>query len=214
MTVLRFLHTSPVHVDTFDALLRASGSARQTVHAVDESLLSRARQEGPEAVEDLARDRLHELVAAGAGVVCCTCSTIGGMAEAADLTVPVVRVDRPMAARAVRVGSRIGVVAALESTLAPTRALLAEEAERAGITTSVHTVTVRGAWDRFEAGDHDGYTSLVSRAARELAPVVDVVVLAQASMAAAEARLTDLAIPALSSPRIAVDHLVTMTSLS
>ncbi len=57
-----------------------------------------------------------------------------------------------------------------------------------------------GAWEAFEAGDTDGYERLVEAAARALAPTVDVVVLAQASMAGAADRLRDLGVPVLTSP--------------
>lgn len=94
--------------------------------------------------------RLDELVAAGVDVICCTCSTIGDIAESSDAKVTVFRVDHPMARHAVKRGQRIGVVAALESTLEPTRALIEDEAARAGADVSLELVTASDAWARFE----------------------------------------------------------------
>jgi hypothetical protein len=49
-------------------------------------------------------------------------TTIGFLhAERIPVAVPVLRIDRPMAERAVAAGGRIAVVAAVESTLAPIR---------------------------------------------------------------------------------------------
>ena len=206
MATVGFLHTSPVHVSTFDDLVHQVAPTLDAVHAVDESLLELARAAGPEAVLDGVRERVDELRAQGASAVVCTCSTIGDVAERVAGDVHTLRVDRPMARRAVRLGARIGVVAAVESTLAPTNALLEQEAAAAGVRPTIELVVVDGAWAAFEAGDMSGYLQLIAAAARDLAERVDVIVLAQASMASAEERLHDVGVPVLSSPRAAVVH--------
>ncbi|MEU4266730.1 arylsulfatase [Streptomyces sp. NPDC026092] len=198
---LALLHTSPVHVPVFDGLRDRHHPGLGLRHVVDEELLVRARAEGPEAVAGAVRDALAEAVAEGAGAVLCTCSTLGGVAErhAAELRVPVVRVDRPMAAEAVR-ADRIVVVAAVGSTLAPTLDLLRDEA--GDRTPGITTLLVDGAWDRFLAGDHDGYLDAVAAAVDRVDPTDGgVIVLAQASMADAVERTTT-PLPVLSSPRL------------
>lgn len=112
-----------------------------------------------------------------------------------------------MAARALQAGRRIAVIAALDSTLAPTLALLEEEASAADHEVETTPIVAKGAWDMFEAGDQAGYVECVERTARAAAPTADVVILAQASMAPAEALLTDLPTPVFSSPRPAVEYL-------
>lgn len=206
MTTIGFLHTSPVHVPTFDGLTHQSWPLLGTIHVVDESLLTRARAEGPEAMQAAMWTRVNELKDNGADVVCCTCSTVGDIAEKAGIGVPVFRVDRPMARRAVALGPRIGVVAALESTLGPTQELILGEAVAAGSEVSVELVVADHAWSLFEAGDLDGYIRVITESARALEGRVDVIVLAQASMASAESGLLDLSVPVLSSPRLAVEH--------
>ncbi|MEO7448720.1 MAG: aspartate/glutamate racemase family protein [Humibacillus sp.] len=198
-----------MHVATFDDLVRRRLPQACTSHVVDEALLADARAHGPRAVANQVRDRIEELVAAGADIICCTCSTIGDVAEGSDAVVPVFRVDRPMAGRAVELGPRVGVVAALGSTLEPTRALLEGEAARVGVVVALELVTATGAWSRFERGDQQGYLADVAETACRLAPRVDVIVLAQASMAGAEPRLNGLGVPVLSSPRLAVEHFAT-----
>ncbi|WP_328875281.1 aspartate/glutamate racemase family protein [Streptomyces sp. NBC_00287] len=199
---LALLHTSPVHVPVFDALRDETLPGLELRHFVDERLLERARGEGPDAVAPDVAAALHRAVAEGARAVLCTCSTIGGVAEAAaaDIGVPVLRVDRPMAATAVATGPRIVVLAALESTLGPTAALIEEEAERAGRRVTVETRFVEGAWPRFEAGDTEAYVRLIAAAA-DAVTSADAIVLAQASMAPAQ-HLTTTTVPVLSSPRL------------
>ncbi|WP_327420903.1 aspartate/glutamate racemase family protein [Streptomyces sp. NBC_01527] len=195
---LALLHTSPVHVPVFEALRDADHPGLALRHLVHEDLLARARDAGPDAVRGDIEALLAGAVAEGATAVLCTCSTIGGVAESAaeSLGVPVLRVDRPMAAAAAA-RDRVVVLAAIGDTLPSTLALLAEEAGDRRV--DIRTVLVAGAWARFEAGDRDGYLELVAAAADRVTDA-DVIVLAQASMADAATR-TATQIPVLSSPR-------------
>ncbi|WP_329329132.1 aspartate/glutamate racemase family protein [Streptomyces mirabilis] len=196
---LALLHTSPLHIPVFDALRDEDHQGLELRHMVDEELLARARREGPAAVAGEVRAALDRAVADGARAVLCTCSTIGAVAEEAGAGVPVLRVDRPMAAAAVAAGPRVVVVATSGSTLEPTVALVEEEARAAGRSVRVRTLLVDGAWARFEAGDIDGYVRSVATAADSVTDA-DAIVLAQASMTPAQ-RLTTTAVPVLSSPR-------------
>ncbi|WP_405681311.1 aspartate/glutamate racemase family protein [Streptomyces sp. NBC_00868] len=195
VTDLLLLHTSPAHVPVFDALRDRSHPGAVLRHRVVPELLDRARAEGPQAV---APDLARLLAEAGPVPVLVTCSTIGATAEslAPALGSPVLRVDRPMAAAAVRTGARIVVLATVESTFAPTCELLAEEAGERPV--SIRTQLVAGAWERFAAGDDAGSLARVAEAADAVIDA-DVIVLAQASMAGA-ADLVTTRILVLSSP--------------
>jgi hypothetical protein len=198
---LALLHTSPLHVPVFDALRDEDHPGLELRHLVDEDLLARAREVGPDAVSDDVRAALSRAVADGASAVLCTCSTIGAVAEAAAgaAGVPVLRVDRPMAAAAVAAGERVVVLATVASTLAPTADLVTEEAHRAGRPVTVRTVLVDDAWAHFEAGDTETCARLVAAAADAVTDA-DAIVLAQASMTPAQ-RLVRTGVPVLSSPR-------------
>lgn len=201
--MLALLHTSPVHVPVFDALRDEDHQGLELAHFVFEDLLTRARAEGPEAVATDVRAVLARAVADGAVAVLCTCSSIGGVAEAAaeEAGVPVLRVDRPMAAAAVAAGPRVVVVATSESTFGPTVALVEEEARRAGLPADVRKLFVDGAWALFQAGDTEGYVRAVADAVDSIAgDDADAIILAQASMTPAQL-LTTTAVPVLSSPR-------------
>ena len=119
-----FLHTSPAHVETFDRLVKAADPAVQVEHVVAEDLLADAQRVG--ANDPALVERIHAAMAGaasnGAAIVVCTCSTIGGPPERASTGTgfTTARIDRAMANRAVELGPRILIVAALESTLVPT----------------------------------------------------------------------------------------------
>jgi glutamate racemase len=206
--VIGFLHTAAANRATFATLLREMDARVDARHTVDETLLADARAAGTvtPAVARRVAAAVEALVGQGAGVVVCTCSTIGAAAEAASRPagVTVLRVDRPMAERAVELGRRIVVVAALPSTVGPTTDLLRDVARRAQRAVEITEVVCTDAWPHFERGDTATYLAEVGRALRQAAALGDVVVLAQASMAAAGDAAADLAVPVLSSPRLGV----------
>lgn len=213
MTTLGFLHTSPVHVGTFDRLAAEVCPEISLAHVVDVELLRDACREGitPE-LERRIEEILVTMAQNGAAVVVCTCSTIGGCAEEAARRrgVALVRVDRAMAEQAVMLGDRIAVVAALASTLAPTQQLILEAAADAGKTVTVVAVLCEDAWPAFEGGDLPGYYECIAQAAALAAGRADVVVLAQASMAGALPLCKEVDVPVLSSPRLGLAAAVEM----
>jgi Asp/Glu/hydantoin racemase len=207
VTTIGFLHTSPVHIPVFRALLAELDPDVADVQLVDESLLADVRERGYDAsIEARLLDRLHELAGHDPAVIVCTCSTLSGHAERLDGQVgaPVLRIDRPLAERAVAHGGRVALVAAVESTLGPTRALFEECASATRSGAAVVDAPCLEAWPLFERGDLAGFHEHIARHVRALAADADVVVLAQASMAPAAALLADVTIPVLSSPRLAV----------
>ena len=216
MTTVGFLHTSPVHVATFESLVAELLPGAGVVSIVDVDLLDRARAQGleePELAAGVGR-ALDVLAGGGATEIVCTCSTIGVLAEriGRERSLSVVRVDRPMAERAVETGGRILVVAALASTVAPTIDLIAEVATGRGASVDVDVLLAEGAWPLFESGDLGAYLRTIADAAVAAASgaeAPDVIVLAQASMApvAELADIVALGIPVLASPQSAVQSL-------
>lgn len=204
--MIGFLHTAEVHTATFAGLVDEMAPQSGSTHVVDPALLVDAQTRGGVDAELRVRlrDRLHE-AAIGAGIVVCTCSTISGAAEllADEIGVPVIRVDRPMAERAVEIGPRIAVVAALASTIGPTTELLGSIAASTGRPVELREIVCADAWADFEAGHMDAYLDAIARAVDTVAAPVDVIVLAQASMAAVADRART-PVPILSSPRLAV----------
>ncbi|MGJ7556336.1 aspartate/glutamate racemase family protein [Variovorax sp. RB3P1] len=204
---LAFLHTAQVHVPTFERLVREIAPDLRVRHAVREDLLADARVVGVDDAGLIAHVHraMHEAAASGATVVVCTCSTIGAIAErtATGDAFKALRIDRAMADHAVRTGPRVLIVAALESTLAPTTALVLSAAQNAGVEVRPSQLLVEQAWSLFQSGDITGYVETLAgaiRAKANSADGTDVVVLAQASMAPVEEALADLGIDVLSSP--------------
>ena len=205
--MLAFLHTAASHVPTFEGLVREIDPQLDCRHAVEEQLLADATAAGgvDAALTVRIGATIGRLRADGARVVVCTCSTIGDAAEAASRDdAPVLRIDRPMAEAAVRIGPRVAVVAALETALTATAHLLESAARAAGRPLSLQPTVCADAWPLFVAGDRDAYLAAAEAAARAAAAGADVVVLGQVSMAPVVDRLRDLGTPVLAAVPLGV----------
>ncbi|WP_235580983.1 hypothetical protein [Pseudorhodoferax sp. Leaf265] len=132
---IAFLHTSSVHVETFEHLAKAIDPALDVEHVVAVDLLVEAQRVGADDPALIARvhSAMADAAARGAALVVCTCSTIGAAAERTPTGAgfAATRIDRAMADRAVALGPRVLLVAALDSTLAPTAALIRTSAAAA-----------------------------------------------------------------------------------
>jgi Asp/Glu/hydantoin racemase len=206
---LAFIHTSPVLTPTFAQLAAELLPGVQIFHMVDESLIKNTIAAG--ALTKATARRVLSLIEsaqnAGADAALVTCSSIGKAVELARplIDIPVVRVDEPMAAVAVASGGRIGVAATLRTTLMPTLQLLEDTAGQRHKSIDIVPCLCEGAFEALLAGRADEHDRLVSGALRKLADDVDVVVLAQASMARVLERNPLNGTIVLASPRLAVE---------
>ena len=207
---LAFLHTVLSLPPVFAALAEELLPNTELFHIVDESLLNVTRKTG--ALTAVTRRRvlgyLESAAEAGADLVLVTCSSIGPAVDAARdfVPVPVLRVDEAMADEAVRLGSRVGVIATLTTTLEPTAALVERRARVTGKDVEVVSHVCDGAFEAVQSGDRDRHDELVRAGVRRLGAAVDVIVLAQASMARVVDALPDedRTVRILSSPRLGV----------
>lgn len=201
---IAFLHTSNVHVATFDALRDRLAPGLVLHHEVREELLQPDVSGGCCAPNFMSGTRaiVEALAEAPARIVVCTCSTLGPLVEAINEAhgVPVMRIDRPMADQAVRHGGHIAVCAALDSALQATVALVQESAAHSGTQVSLTAHLFDGAWDDFEGGDLGSYYQRIANGLCGAASEADILVLAQASMAPAVTLSSELPVPILSSP--------------
>ena len=112
-----------------------------------------------------------------------------------------------MTEAAVQRGKHIGIAATLGTTLRPTLELLQAKAEQSGRDIEVTPLLVSEAYQKLIAGDREGHDTVLAEALTKLAETVDVVVLAQASMARVLPRLPEaLQAKFLTSPRLAIER--------
>ena len=215
---LGLIHTSATLVPVFQQLCSEYLPHVKTFNIVDDSLIKNVISCG-ELTPATARrvvNYVGSAEAAGADHILVTCSSIGAAVEAsAALTkVPVLRVDQPMADKAVATGKRIGVVATLPTTLQPTSDLVRRRAVFANKQIDLTSRLCEGAFDALMSGDAATHDRMVATALKELSASVDVILLAQASMARVVDTLdaADKRVPILASPPIAIQYLATILS--
>lgn len=158
-------------------------------------------------------DHVRAAEEAGASVMQLTCSSISPCADvaAAQVSIPLLRVDEPMVEKAITLGRRIGVVATARTALGPTVDLVHTCALEAGREVEVEAVVCQEAYAGLASGDLELHDRIVREKLEEMSSRNDVILLAQASMArAAEGSSLAGRIPVLSSPRLAVQRLARM----
>jgi Asp/Glu/hydantoin racemase len=213
---LGLVHTSATLVPVFAQLCKDKLPGVNVFNIADDSLVKGIIASGSltPVIARRVASYLESAELAGADYIMVTCSTIGPAVEAGAklIGVPVLRVDQPMADKAVTTGKKIGVVATLRTTLEPTADLISRRADKAGKKIELMSRLCEGAFEALMSGDAATHDAKVAAALKELSQEVDVIVLAQASMARVVDTLApaDKRVPILASPGIAVDYLATV----
>jgi Asp/Glu/hydantoin racemase len=208
-----FIHTVAPLVPVFAELAQRHLPGTDIFNIVDESLLRNTIRQGALSTQTMRRvaGYIWSATDAGAEAVMVTCSSIGPAVDATRplSPVPLFRVDEAMAEKAIGLGARIGLLATLTTTLEPTRQLIERRAAALGRRAEITHSVCRGAFEALQSGDRERHDALVTTELLALARTVDVIVLAQASMARVADGLAPgaLAVPVLSSPELGVRRL-------
>ena len=207
-----FFHTVAGLAETFDELTAEYAPEAEHFHVVDESVLDDALEIGKltPSIRNRICTQLSLVEQGGADVILDTCSSTSPAVDVARelVEVPILKIDDPMTDRAVELGDIVGVLATAESTLGPSTGLVASKADQQGKDVAIESLHVEDALDARTSGDVDRHDELVREDARALAGDVDVLVLAQASMAHLQADLNEeLDVPVLSSPDTAMERI-------
>ncbi len=209
MSTIVVVHTGPVTVQPIKEQLQQLLPDARVINIVDDSLLNDVRTAGHLTPEVTSRiySYMQNAQSMGADIILNACSSVG---EATDvlrgmIRTPIVKVDESMAEQASAIGPRIGVVATVLTTLEPTVRLIRKKALEHGRQADVVERIAEGAFDALLAGDAARHDDILQRTIVELAAEVDVVVLAQVSMARLVPALGELRVPVLSSPRSGVE---------
>ena len=127
------------------------------------------------------------------------CSSVSEAVDVIEkmISVPYIKIDKPMAEKACKIGRNITVIATVNSTVKPSCELVENTAVEMGRDVTVKRRLVDGALDVLE----------------EEADAADVIVLAQGSMYGMLPLVSHISVPVLASPRIAVEYLKDMLDI-
>ena len=183
-----FIHTSPAAIGPLMQFYAGAAPELEITNLLDDGLLRLlAAGRGTDV-----RRRLGEMLRAAAEtyapeLAMVTCSSVSKETAdslARDFGFPLLKIDYPMARRAVRAGRRIGVAATFPPTLVPTSRLLREAAKEAGAEIEIVEEVAPGAYAALLANDTKTHDELLAAAVENLQDKdVSAVVLAQVSMA-------------------------------
>lgn len=209
MRTVVVVHTGPATVQPIKQQFQQILPDVRVVNIMDDSLLNDVMTAGhlTEAVTGRIFSYMQLGQQMGAAALLNACSSVGEAASAArpGISIPLIKIDDVMAERAVATGSRIGVVATVKTTLEPTVRLIRAKAMAAGKSIEVVEALAEGAFQALLDGQSEAHDKIVKRTIESLASNVDVIVLAQVSMARLAPSLAGLSVPVLSSPQSGVE---------
>ncbi len=212
--MLALIHTSQVFLSVETMIKQMFAEIMPEVRLInilDDSLLPDVMTTMSISNNVTKRLCLYVLAAEAAGVdaVLSLCSSVGPAIDVARklVNIPVIKIDDAHTEKAVREGKRIGVMATAGTTLGPTVALLKEKAAILGREVEIQPSLANSAFEALMRGDKDEHDALVVETARALAPRVDLILFAQASMTRLGPAVQEATgIPVLTSPRLAIEY--------
>lgn len=190
------VHTALAMVEPVTALFKEHLPDVKLNHIVDDSLIQEVIEfnKVTPAVAKRLVNCYQMAVDARADIIFNTCSSIGDITQMARkmVSIPILKIDDPMAIKAVETATRIGVIATLPTTLAPTANLLRIMAAERNKKIEIVEGLAEGAFQAGMSGDRDTHDQLILKASEKVAGQVDLIVLAQGSMARMEAKLAEV----------------------
>jgi Asp/Glu/hydantoin racemase len=208
---IAFVHTAGFLVEEFRRLAQENLPGVDVFHVLNESLLKDLLRTGPSP--SITRRIVQQItLAADADVdlVVSTCSSTSPAIDAARqvISVPVLKIDDPMAEKAVSIGPRIGLLCTASSTVAPSSDLLHTHAKQAGREISISVALASDAYEALFSGNRTRHDDIITDAVLKLAETCDLIVLAQASLTHLRGAIGDkIGIPVLASPPLLMEKL-------
>lgn len=208
MKTVVVVHTGPITIQPLkDQFKRLMPDVRM-INIIDDSLLNDVLEAGHLTKEVSKRIYMYMEQAQNMKVdlILNACSSVG---EATDtvknlISVPIIKIDESMANEASEIGTKIGVVATLKTTLDPTVRLIQKKADEKQKQIEVVEKIAEGAFQALLDGNGDKHDQILKDTIEDLMEQVEVVVLAQVSMARLVPSLGDTKVPVLSSPKSGV----------
>jgi aspartate/glutamate racemase len=181
------IHTSNVLVNPIKELFNQHLPNTVLNNIIDDSLIQEVIIEGKPTNSVKKRLINYYFIAAeaGADIILNTCSSVGEIAISAQefINIPIIRIDDSMAEEAVQKASKIGVLATLPSTLKPTCNLIKHKAILQNKNIEIIEGLALGAFQELLAGNTEKHDKLIFDTAANISKSVDLIILAQGSMA-------------------------------
>lgn len=210
---IAIIHTTPVTVSLLEKLIKNKDSKIEIMNVVDDSILPELINNDSDIslVENRVKYYIQAAADQGADLILSACSSIGEIfdQESKNYQIPIMRIDSAMAEKAVKNNQSIGVAATLKTTLKPSIELIKNKATAAEKNIEIKTILADSAYQKLMEGNEDEHDRLLGEKLKELASNVEVVLLAQASMArATKVMPEDIQNKFLTSPNLGIEKAV------
>ena len=202
--MIAFLHTSPIHIETFEKLVRKLDKNVEIKHFVNEKLLETALINGETDVVSFKKE-IELIKKENPSLLICTCSTYR---EECDNDSSINRIDKPIIEYIVQNYEKIGLAFTANSTKEVSQNLLLKISSELNKKIEILNCDCSEYWSCFENKDFNGYEKGIAEKIKIMESKVDVIFLAQASMEGAKKHLTEISKEVLSSPEFGIEKLI------
>jgi aspartate/glutamate racemase len=187
MKTVAAIYTTNTLIEPTKAMFSELMPEHRLINILDDSMIRDVIS--ADGVTSAVRRRLFAYCRAcedmGADVILETCSSVGDLVDEIQpfVNLKILRIDEPMARRAVETGSSIAVLATLPTTLQPTIGLVRSVARKMGKTVTIVDGLAEGAFQALSEGKPELHDEILMRTAVAVAEKAEVILLAQGSMA-------------------------------
>ncbi len=206
------LHTVGFLADMFRNLFLETIPDVKSFHIVDEGILKQLMENDgltPGIVRRVAM-QASLLMESGADLILFTCSSTSPAVDTVRnlIDIPIMKIDDPLADKAIELGEKIGVITTAKTTLKPSIDLIHSRAAEKGKPVEIVSTLETEAFQARLNGNIDEHDRIVKGAIDKLSEQCDIIVLAQASMAhIVEQTRGSYDIPILASPELCMSAL-------
>ncbi len=211
------LHTVGFLADMFRNLFLETIPDVKSFHIVDEGILKQLLENDgltPAIVRRVAM-QASLLMESGADLILFTCSSTSPAVDTVRnlIDIPIMKIDDPLADKAIELGEKIGVITTAKTTLKPSIDLIHSRAAEKGKSVEIVSTLETEAFQARLKGNVGEHDRIVKGAIDKLSERCDVIVLAQASMAhMVEKTQGSFDIPILASPELCMSALKDMVT--
>ncbi|MBW2440351.1 MAG: aspartate/glutamate racemase family protein [Deltaproteobacteria bacterium] len=206
------LHTVGFLADMFRNLFQESIPEVNSFHIVDEGIIKQLMENDGLTPAIVRRIALQAGLAmeAGADLILFTCSSTSPAVDTVRnlIDIPIMKIDDPLADKAVELGEKIGLITTAKTTLKPSIDLISSRAAEKGKPVEIDSTLETDAFKARLNGNVGEHDRIVKAAIDKLSAQCDVIVLAQASMAHLVEQAQDSCpVPILASPELCMSAL-------
>ena len=187
MKLVGMIHSTRLVIESIHKVIALQCPGIDCFHVLDEGILRKLTASGkitPEIIQWLA-DMVLSAQRASADMAVVSCSSLSPCVNAVQkqVDIPVIKIDAPMMEHAVTHAERIGLVMTNPTTEAPSKILFREVSDKLGRNATLIPRLCPHAFAKLNQGDVQGHDLEVIKTVEDLLTEVDVVMLAQISIA-------------------------------